>query len=642
MFDVFRKHTKIMMVLLFLLVIPSFVLFGIDGYNRARNAKEVVAKIGSYEITKVQWEAAHKNEVDRLRAARPELDVKLFDTSEARMATLERMVRDQVLAAAAQNAYLMTSDARLARFLQEDPTIASLRTADGKLDMNRYRQLAANQGLTPEGFEASVRADISRQQVEAGVRASGFATPVVANVALDAYFQKREVQIVKFLTKDYLAKVNTTEDELETFYKTNESQFKAPEQAKVEYVVLDMDAVKKTITVSEADVKSYYEQNALRLSGKEERRASHILISAPKDAAPDVRQKAKDLALSLLKSVRAQPETFADVAKKSSQDPGSAAKGGDLGFFARGDMVKPFEDAVFAMKKGDISDVVESDFGYHIIRLTDVKLPVQRSFAELRGGIEADLKSQQAQRKFAEVAELFTNTVYEQPDSLQPVADKLGLQILSAENVTRQPKPGVKGALASDRFLTALFATDSVRNKRNTEAVEVAPNQLVAGRIVTYDPVRTLALQEVRAQVIERVRTAKAQELARLDGTDKLAQWQRDVGVTALPAAVVVSRDQSQGVEPQVVLAALRTDSNKLPTWLGVDLGQVGYAVVRVNKILPRGDVAQSVRQRDQDQLAQLWGAAELQAYDATLKEKFKVQLLVTEAALTDAQPANQ
>lgn len=642
MFDVFRKHTKIMMVLLFLLVIPSFVLFGIDGYNRARNAKEVVAKIGSYEITKVQWEAAHKNEVDRLRAARPELDVKLFDTSEARMATLERMVRDQVLAAAAQNAYLMTSDARLARFLQEDPTIASLRTADGKLDMNRYRQLAANQGLTPEGFEASVRADISRQQVEAGVRASGFATPVVANVALDAYFQKREVQIVKFLTKDYLAKVNTTEDELETFYKTNESQFKAPEQAKVEYVVLDMDAVKKTITVSEADVKSYYEQNALRLSGKEERRASHILISAPKDAAPDVRQKAKDLALSLLKSVRAQPETFADVAKKSSQDPGSAAKGGDLGFFARGDMVKPFEDAVFAMKKGDISDVVESDFGYHIIRLTDVKLPVQRSFAELRGGIEADLKSQQAQRKFAEVAELFTNTVYEQPDSLQPVADKLGLQILSAENVTRQPKPGVKGALASDRFLTALFATDSVRNKRNTEAVEVAPNQLVAGRIVTYDPVRTLALQEVRAQVIERVRTAKAQELARLDGTDKLAQWQRDVGVTALPAAVLVSRDQSQGVEPQVVLAALRTDSNKLPTWLGVDLGQVGYAVVRVNKILPRGDVAQSVRQRDQDQLAQLWGAAELQAYDATLKEKFKVQLLVTEAALTDAQPANQ
>jgi len=642
MFDVFRKHTRIMMVLLFLLVIPSFVLLGVDGYNRSQDAKEVVAKIGSQEITKAQWEAAHKNEVDRLRAARPELEAKLLDSAEARMATLERLVRDQVLAVAAQDAHLLTSDARLARFLQEDPTIASLRTADGKLDMDRYRQLAASQGLTPEGFEASVRGDISRQQVEAGVRFSGFATPAPADVALNAYFERREIQLFNFSAKDYATKVNPTDAELETFYKANGAMFKAPEQAKAEYVVLDMDAVKKTLIVSEADARSYYEQNAARLSGKEERRASHILISAPKEAAPEARQKARAQAESLLKAVRAKPDSFAEVAKKNSQDPGSAAKGGDLEFFARGAMVKPFEDAVFAMKKGDISDVVESDFGYHIIRLTDLKLPVQRSFEELRAGIETDLKAQQAQRKFAEVAELFTNTVYEQSDSLKPVADKLGLQIMTADQVTREPLPGAKGVLASQRFLAALFAADSVANKRNTEAVETAANQLVAGRILTYSPVRTLPLAEVRAQVRERVVAAGAQELARRDGTDKLAQWKQDAAKTALPAALVVSRDQALGVAPQVVLATLRADASTLPAWVGVDLGQGGYAVVRVNKVLPRGETLPAVQQRDRDQYAQLWGAAEVQAYYATLKEKFKVQTLVTVPALADAQGANK
>lgn len=637
MFDVFRKHTKIMMVLLFLLVIPSFVLFGIDGYNRAQNAKEVVAKIGSQEITKAQWEVAHKNEVDRLRAARPELDAKLLDSAQARMATLERLVRDQVLAVAAQDAHLLTSDARLARFLQEDPTIASLRTADGKLDMNRYRQLAASQGLTPEGFEASVRGDILRQQVEVGVRASGFVTPALADVALNAYFQKREIQVLDFLPKDYAAKVNPTDAEIDAFYKANEALFKAPEQAKVEYVVLDMDAVKKTITVSEADAKSYYEQNAARLSGKEERRASHILISAPKDAAPEARQKAREQAESLLKAVRAKPDSFADVARKNSQDPGSAAKGGDLEFFARGAMVKPFEDAVFSMKKGDISDVVESDFGYHIIRLTDLKLPAQRSFEELRASIESDLKAQQAQRKFAEVAELFTNTVYEQSDSLKPVADKLGLQIQSADQVARQPGVGAKGVLANQRFLSALFSDDSLTNKRNTEALEIAPNQLVAGRIVIYSPARTLPLAEVRTQVRERVVAAGAQALARREGADKLAQWQKDAAKAALPAPIVVSRDQAQGMAPAVVLAALRADTTTLPTWIGVDLGSGGYAVVRVNKVLPRGETPPTVQQRDRDQYAQLWGAAEVQAYYATLKEKFKVQTLVNASSLADA-----
>ncbi|MEY4098977.1 MAG: hypothetical protein RL300_148 [Pseudomonadota bacterium] len=629
MFDIFRKHTRIMMMVMFLLIIPSFVLLGIDGYRRMNETEVPVARVGRTDITQAQWDAAHRVEADRLRASMPNIDAKLLDSPEARYATLERMLHDRVVAQAAEQARLSTSDARLARYLQEDPTIASLRKADGKIDMERYRQLAASQGLSPEGLENNLRLDLARQQIEAGVRASAFAVPAVADVALNAFFEKREIQLVSLLAKDYAAKVNPTQAELEAFYQKNQSLFQAPEQAKIEYVVLDLEAVKKGIQIPEAELKSYYEQNSARLSGTEERRASHILITAPKEAAAADRQKAKQKAEELLKTVRANPATFADVAKKNSQDPGSAAKGGDLNFFARGAMVKPFEDAVFAMKKGAISDVVESDFGFHIIQLTDIKSPAQRSFEELRASIESDLKGQQAQRKYAEIAEIFTNTVYEQADSLKPVADKLKLEIKTVEKLSRHPVPGASGVLASEKFLNALFAADILANKRNTEAVETAANQLVSGRVEAYQPARTLPLAEVQSQVQAQVIAARASELAQKEGAEKLALWKAGTTPANLPAAQVVSRDQSLNLPAPVLLAALRADPAKLPTWVGVDLGQQGYTLVRVNRVVPREAAAPEALRQGRDQYAQSWAGAESQAYYALLKEKLKAEILV-------------
>ena len=629
MFDFVRKHMKIMMFVMFLLIIPSFVLFGIDGYNRSREKSQAVASVGSYDINQGEWDAMHKSESDRLRAANPKLDPKLLDSSEARYATLEQLVRDQVLAQAADKFKLTTSDARLARDLQEDPSIASLRQPDGKLDMDRYRQLAASQGLTPEGFEARVRRDLSMRQVAAGISDTGFSVASVADVSLNAFFQKREVQIANFATSDYASKVNPAEAELEAFYKANPSLFQAPEQATVEYISLDLESVKKSITINEADLKSYYEQNVARLSGKEERRARHILISAAKDAPAAERQKAKARAQELLQVVRKAPASFAEVAKKNSQDTGSAANGGDLDFFARGAMVKPFEDAVFAMKKGDISEVVESDFGYHIIQLIDVKTPPQRSFQELRAGIEADLKTQQAQVKFAEIAEVFTNGVYEQSDSLKPVADKLKLEIKTAANVTRKPAAGVAGALANAKFLAAIFGPDSIEKKHNTEAVETAPNQLTSGRVTHYTPARTLPLAEVHGLVLERVVAVHAAELARNEGMTKLASWKANPAAAVMAGALLVSRDQAQNVTPQVLAAALRADGAALPVFVGVDLGAQGYAVVRVNKILPRQALEQTAARQDRDQYAKWWTEAEVQAYYDLLKERFKVRIVV-------------
>ncbi len=629
MFDFIRKHTKITMGLLFLLIVPSFVLFGLDGYNRSRDKGAVVAKVDGQEIIQTEWDRAHLREVERLRASMPSLDPKLLDSPEARYATLERLVRDRVLAAAASKSKLNTSDQRLARELHDNPDIAALRRPDGSLDMERYRQMLGSQGMSPEMFEASVRADLSSRQVVMGIAGSGFSSAVVADTALNAYFEKREIQVARFSTADYAAKLGPSDADLEQFYKSNENLFQAPEQASIEYVLLDVDTIKKGIAVSEADLKTYYDQNAQRLSGTEERRASHILIAAPTSAPEAERQKAKAKAMELLASVKKSPESFADAARTNSQDPGSAPSGGDLDFFARNAMVKPFADAAFSMKKGDISEVVESEFGYHIIKLTDIKAPKQRSYEEMKPELEADVKKQQAQKKFSETAEAFTNAVYEQADSLKPIADRLKLEIKTASGVTRKPLPGVTGALANVKFLNAIFSPDAVEKKRNTEAVEVASNQLISGRVTQYTAARTRPFVEVKDLVRQRWLATRGAEEARKDGMAKLAAWKAAPASAMLAETLVVSRDQPQKQPAQLVDAALRTDAATLPVFTGVDLGAQGYAIVKVAKVVAREPAVEAAAKQERSQYAQWWTAAESLAYYNVLKERLKTEIKV-------------
>lgn len=633
MFDFIRKHTKVTMALLFLLIVPSFVLLGVDRYNRSREESVAVATVDGREIIQSEWERAHQQQVDRLRAAAPSLDAKLLDSPQARYATLERLVRERVIAAAANKFKLTTSDQQLARDLQKNPEIASLRRPDGTLDMERYRQLLGSQGLSPEIFESNVRAELSNRQVLGGIAASGFSSSATADLALNAYFEKREIQVARFNATDFAARLSPTDADLEQFYKTNEKLFQAPEQANIEYVLLDVDTVKKNITVNEADLKTYYEQNAQRLSGAEERRASHILIASPKTAPAADRAKAKAKAQELLAIVKKAPDTFAEVARKNSQDPGSAPNGGDLDFFARGAMVKPFEDVAFSMKKGDISDVVESDYGYHIIKLTDIKAPKQRSFEEMRPELEADLKKQEAQKKFAETADAFTNGVYEQSDSLKPIAERLKLEIKSASNVTRQPPVDATGALANQKFLNALFAPDAIEKKRNTEAIEIAPSQLVSGRIVQYTAAHTRPFAEVKELVRQRWLGQRGAEEARKEGIARLAAWKAAPASAVMPAPVLVSRVQTQQLPAPVIDAALRADASALPVFAGVDLGAQGYAIVKVGKVVQRDAPADALAKQERSQYAQLWTAAENLAYYNGLKERFKAEILVAKPA---------
>ena len=634
MFDFVRKHTKVMQLLLFLLVFPSFVLVGINGYDRMREKGDAVAKVDGHDILQGDWDNAHKQEIERVRSQMPNVDPKLLDSPEVKYSTLERLVRDKVIAAAAQHARLSASDSAVARELQQ--VLAPLKGPDGKIDMAKYRQLLGARGMSPEMYEESLRADLTARQVILGVMSTSFATPAQATPSLGAFFERREVQVARFDAAAYASQVTPTDADIDAYYKAHPNEFQAPERASIEYLVLDIEGVKKGITVNEADLKTYYEQNIAKYGQPEQRRASHILVASAPNASPADKQKAKAKAQELLAQVRKNPDSFADVAKKNSDDKGSGANGGDLDWQTRGAFVKPVEDAMFALKKGEIGEVVESEFGFHVIKLTDVREAKQKAYEEVRPELEAQIKQQQAQRKFAEVADTFSNSVYEQADSLKPAADKLKLQVQTAQDVQRTPGKGTPPVLANPKFLAALFSADSLEKKRNTEAVEVAPSTLVSGRITQYAPAAALPLAEVKDRVRERVVAAKSAEFAKKDGMDKLAAWKAKPAEAQLAAPLLVSRDkppQELQLPQPVVEAALRADPAALPGFVGVELGDAGYAVVKVNKIVPREAPPPEVAKQEREQYERWWSSAEGLAYYNLLKSRFKVQMLVAKPA---------
>lgn len=629
MFDAIRNRSRILMGVLVLLIIPSFVLLGVDGYSNRGEQGAVVAKVADMEITQQEWNAVHQQEVDRIRASVPDLDAKLLGSDEARYATLERMVNDRLISATAQKQLLITSDQRLANYLQQDPSIASLRGPDGKLDMVRYRQLAASQGMTPEMFEGRVRRNLSDQQVMSTLQASALASRQQTDNALQAYLQRREIQIQQFDAQSFVSQIQVTEADLERLYQAQSRQFRTQESADVEYLVLDAAVLAQNIDLPEQDVRTYYEQNLQRLAGQEQRRASHILIEAPQDAPEAVRAQARDKAEALLADLRQTPSKFAELAEQHSDDPGSASNGGDLDFFAKGAMVKAFEDAAFALQKGEISPVVVSEFGFHIIQLTDIQQPDAPSLESMREQLVADLRNQQALRQFAEYAETFSNSVYEQADTFKPVAEQLNLTIEQAQNVSKFPAIGLTGVLANPQVVEALFAEDSVIHRRNTAAIEVGNNTMVSVRIVNHRPAAVRPFAEVKDLVRAQYVREQSLVLAKAEGQKQLTAWQSNADKAQMGPALVVSRDQSQTLDPTLLEAALRADPAKLPAWVGVDLGEQGYAVVRINKLVARDapDAQQLLQSREQ--FAQLLGNAEAAAYLSHLRAQFKVEILV-------------
>ncbi len=643
MFDFIRTHQRLMQFLLLLFIFPSFAFFGLEGYSRFSDGDNAVAKVAGQTITKEELDAAQRQQLERMRQMfGGQFDAKMFDTPEAKRAVLDNLIAQRALGAEVTRDKLAVSDQVLQQSIMQIPGLVK---PDGTFDNEQYKVLLAAQGMNPKGYEASLRRDMALQQLNSAIQATAFAPKTVAGRLSDINDQERSVQELQFKAASFAGQVKITDDMLKAYYDKNASQFEVPEQAKAEYVILDSAAVAAQISVSDADIKSYYDQNQKQYSTDEQRRASHILIAVKKDAPAADKAAAKAKAEGLLAQVRKNPADFAKLAKANSQDPGSAEQGGDLGYFGKGAMLPAFEDAAFKLKQGDISDVVESDYGYHIIQVTGIKPAAAKSLDEVKGEIGAEIKKQLASKKYAELADIFSNTVYEQGDSLKPVADKLKLKIETADGLHRQPNPALAATVPYNNpaFLKALFTDDVIKSKHNTEPVQVAPSVLMAGRIVEYKPVTKRPFDDVKNIVRERVTLTEEMALAKKAGEARLAELKAKDDSAGFGDVRIASRVKTQGWNQDAFLAVMKADTAKLPAYTGVEVPGLGYSVFRITKVAQPAAPDAARRKTEQEQIANTLAQQEMLAYVAYLKEQAKVKILKGGEALVgkSTEPAN-
>ncbi|MFT5642817.1 MAG: peptidyl-prolyl cis-trans isomerase D [Janthinobacterium sp.] len=635
MFEFIRTHRRLTMFLLMLIVVPSFALVGISGYQNSNDAS-TIAKVGGVAITQQQWEQAQRQQMDRYRQILGErFDQKMFDTAEVKQSIFDNLVAERALGIEAVRQKLTVSDQALQAEISQIPGLV---TADGKFDFDRYKGLLAAQGMTPEMYDARLRRDMAMQQLSAAIQTTAFTPRTVTSRLSDIRDQEREVQELMFPVEQFVSQVKVSDAMVKDFYDKNGKLFEIAEQVKIEYVILNSATVGDQVSVSDADVSQYYDENQQRFTTDETRRVSHILVTVKKDASAAEKTAAKAQAESILAEVRKAPADFAKIAKAKSQDPASAELGGDLNVMQKGSLPKAMEDVAYGLALGQISDLVVSDFGFHILTITALKPATVQPLQDVKAQIAVDLKAQKAAKKYSESVELFTNTVYEQSDSLKPVADKLKLKVETAANLSRTPLPGLGAAPYNNaKFLQAIFSDEALKNKRNTEAVEVAPNTLISGRVVEFKPVSKRPLSEVDTAIRQSVTQVEALKLAKNAGEAKLTAL-RDAAagdVSGFGASKVVSRRNAQGTNDVAMVELLKANVSKLPTYVGVDVPGQGYGIYRISKVQQPANVDAARRTSEREQIASVVAQQEMYGYIEALKLKAKVKIVKPVVATT-------
>ncbi|PXX46591.1 SurA N-terminal domain-containing protein [Undibacterium pigrum] len=625
MFEFIRSHQRLMQILLAVLILPSLVLFGNTDALRSIGKEEGIAKVAGVPITQAEFDLALRDQLDRMRQMYgPQFDAKMLNTVEARQSILDELIDRKAIAAEIAVRKLAIADTTLQDKIAKSPGMLK---ADGHFDNEQYTRLLAQQGMTPVMFEQRLRQDMVLQQLLSPVQAGAFVPKTVADRFSAINEQEREVQMLMYKPGDFAAKVKVTDEMLKAYYEKNSAQFAIPEQINAEYVVLNSEALAEQITVTDAEVQAYYKSNEKSYTTEEQRRASHILIAVSKDSSAADKAKAKTKAADILAQLKKKPEDFAKLAKENSDDPGTKEKGGDLDFFGRpSGMVPEFEESAFKLKQGEISDLVQTEFGFHIITITAIKPATVKALDEVKAQISAEIKKQKAVKAYAEAAETFGNMLYEQADSLKPVAEKLKLKIQTANGLTRISKPGVPATVEvnNSKFLTALFSDDVVKKKHNTEAIEIAPNTKIAGRILEYKAASKRPFEEVKASIQAQVTATEAAALAEKEGIAKLAALKAADSTAGFTEAKMVSRLKNQDIPSAALLDLMRADTQKLPAFVGTALGNAGYVIFRIGKVTAgTPDVAR--RASEAQQLANMQSSQNMYAYLELLKQRAKV-----------------
>ncbi|MDB5814944.1 MAG: peptidylprolyl isomerase [Rhodocyclales bacterium] len=626
MFDAVRNNRRIVQIFLAVITLP-FAFFGVESYLRdGPGDADVIAKIAGQKITAAEL----ANKIHEAAGDKP--DPAVMNTPAFRDQVLNSMLDERAMALTASDAGLAVPASLIQDAYLHEPAFQE----NGKFSAKKAEYVLQVNNLTKNSYEQRVSDMLSQRllMVPLAQAASVSKATLARWVALSE--EQRTVAEWKVDAASFRPSVKISNNAVQDYYDENASKFETPERAKVEYVVLNADDLASKVKVSDADARKWYDEHPKDYMQPEERRASHILIGVPEGAKPEQKAAAKKKAEELLAKVKASPGSFAQVAKANSTD-NSAAQGGDLGFFPRGAMVPEFEAAAFALKPHEISSVVESKFGYHIIQLTDMHGGKPKSFEEARTDIVSALQKQGGTKMLAESTDQFNDLVFQQPLTFKPVADKLGLTIQRSDWIEKGVAPA-GGVLSNPRAQAAIFSADSLKERHNSESLDLGNGTQLSLRVVEYQPKKLRPIAEVRAQIEQLLTTQQAEKLAKAEGEARLAKLKAGTPVAASwGAAHVVQRHEMPSDEAR---KAVFQDIKKFPAYVGT-MTPGAYTIYRIDQVKKPSIALDDPRiGLFNQQFAQVYGAVDFHSVLSGLRARQKVEIFKERLAKSDAPAA--
>ena len=615
-----------------ILISIPFALWGIQEYLGV-GGEPVVAIVDGEEITQRMLDQRTRDFRESMRFSLGDnYDPDLFDDSTLRPQVLDAMVEEMVLSKRAEDWNLRTSDAQARGFIASIPAFQR----DGRFDQQSYESAVRNRGMSRAGFEQSVRQEMAVSQLRSGVRDTVFVTDEELRTRVRLSEQQRSLRFARVPADAYRDEVEVTKDKLRSFYEANLDRYRTPERVKLNYLMLDEQRLKGLVDVSEQTLRQYFEDHKAEFIAREERATRHILIAVPPGADEDAVAEARAKAQDVLEQLRAGGD-FAALAKEYSDDPGSSETGGDLGWVERGVMVPAFEAAAFALAEGALSDLVRTDFGFHIIQVTDIRGGSDAGFAELRNEVEAAYRKFEAENLYFDYAERLAESAYEDSVSLTPAAETLALEIQATDWVTRSG--GLAPPLDSPKVISAAFSDDVLVEGHNSELIELGPLQAVVVRIAEHEPAGVKAFDEhlatieqdfIQQQAAQAAAEAGAQALASLRSGEATLQRLADERGWPLQEPGVVGRDNTELPAP-VVSQAFRVQPPEAGAtrYTGVATAEGDYVVIAVSEVLggELKSLPEERRQRIAEQAAGQLADAQMQDLTQSLRNRADIEI---------------
>lgn len=603
-----------------LISIP-FALWGVNSYLTGPS-DVVVAEVNGNEIKQAELQQSLQQYRDQMRNMLGEqFDPAMFEGPMVKRNVLNGLIEQLLLRDANEKLGQRVSDAEISQVIRTTPAFQR----DGEFDSEYYGMVLARVGYNPAQYEAQLRTDLMARQLTQNIESTALATEKDVRQALRLQEQKRQIAYGVIPVQELVEQVTVNDEEVSQYYEQNEANYQAPEQLKLNYIELSVDAIAADLSVTEEDLKQFYADNQQQFVGPEQRRASHILIEGNDSEAKS--------AIEGIATRIQEGEDFAVLAEKLSQDPGSASQGGDLGFFERDVMDPAFEEAAFSLENvGDVSEPVKTEFGYHLIKLTDVKQPQGQDFAEARSEIEKVYQRQQAESLFFDQAEQLANLSYENPDNLDVAAEALALEIKTTESFTRN---GTESGIASEqKVIGAAFADDVLKNDLNSAVIELTDSHLVVIHKNSYTPSSLLPFESVSPAIKQQLLFEKASEKAREQGESILAELKQGSDAASLlknwQEAEFYGRE-SENVSIQILQRAFampKPDSSA--EFAGFTANNGNYILIKLTAV-EEGNPADAKPEDQQalkQQLAQVHANAEVQAFIASLRADADIEIL--------------